>query len=95
MPKRAKIVVWPINWSIPTSAYVKFTRENKRIKSWEILGEDDEVETISWSAYRMFTKPALEANAEVDEREKITLGSVAFPTGVFTFEGLGSLFGAE
>lgn len=88
---RNKLVAWPMNWSIPTSAYVRFTRENKRIKSWG--DEEGDVETVSWAAYRMFTTPAKDALAEIDNTPKLTLGSASFFTGVRTFEGLGSLFG--
>ena len=90
---RSYLVVWPMNWSIPTSAYVRFTRNNKRLKGWD--EEGDETETISWAAYRMFTIPAKDAHAQIDDKTKIILGSASFPTGVREFEGLGSLFGAE
>ena len=43
----------------------------------------------------MFTIPAKDAHAQIDDKTKIILGSASFPTGVREFEGLGSLFGAE
>lgn len=83
---RTRMVAWPMNWSGPTSVYVKHLQFNKRLISFD---ED----TLTWNEVKQ--ERLQEGIALMDSGDEYQLGSVMFITGVKTFEGLGSLFGAE
>ena len=75
-----------MNWSGPTSVYVKHLQHNKRLISFD---ED----TLTWNEVKQ--ERLQNGIALMDDADEYPLGSVLFITGVKTFEGLGSLFGAE